>query len=170
MYQNSKRNKFLVKLISFPDKARIVIRVLEIKRKKELRGKTVRDVIAFNAVGTFAHEGRGFRRKRRILHARRRECRRYTDYDCAKRSPKSLGGGEGGSSHCRIRSNKCPTSSSCHLGRAVACHPPLFLSPSLTPQPVHPLFLIFSSSSLRAPSVSFPLIIPYLYLGPFGSQ
>lgn len=58
--------------------------------------------------------------------------------------------------------------------RAISVEPPFLpLSLSLfclTPARVHPLFLIFSSSSLRAPSVSFPLIIPYLYLGPFGSQ
>lgn len=39
-----------------------------------------------------------------------------------------------------------------------------FLSSSCSP------FFSFSLHPTSAPSVSFPLIIPYLYLGPFGSQ
>ena len=68
-----------------------------------------------------------------------------------------------GSSHCRIRSNKCLMSFLCHLGRPSL--PFLFLfhcrSSSASSFPLHP------TSGL---SIPLPLIIPYLYLGPFGSQ
>lgn len=63
---------------------------------------------------------------------------------------------EEGSSH-RIRSNKCLMSFLCHLGR---------LSSSITP----PLLFLFPLHPTSDLSISLPLIIPYLYLGPFGSQ
>jgi len=48
---------------------------------------------------------------------------------------------------------------------------PLSLSLSLSPSfPPRPSSFSFSLHPAAAPSVSLPLIIPYLYLGPFGSQ
>lgn len=46
----------------------------------------------------------------------------------------------------------------------------LFSPLSLTQSSLFVLSFSFSLHPASAPSVSFPLIIPYLYLGPFGSQ
>lgn len=68
-----------------------------------------------------------------------------------------------GSSHCRILGNKCPTSFLCHLGRASLLFLPVSCRPSYST-------ISFPPHPASALSISLPLIIPYLYLGPFGSQ